>query len=65
MRIKDCFIFANGNVACTDENGEQMPDCQGFILEIAGKLKENCDKNTHFHLNRKDADFSWWFEKHG
>lgn len=67
-KVKDVFIFTNGNVMVMDENGEQMSEYQGFILDVASKLAEACDKDTNFEISewkdwRETLDFSWWFEK--
>lgn len=67
-KIKDCIIFSNGMVSSFDEKGEQVSDCQGFILEIAEKLKECCDENTRWKLGEfgrwtHDANLSWYWEK--
>lgn len=66
MGIDTVIIFTNGNVMVCDENGEQMCDYQGFILDIAGKLKTDCDKDTKWKMGSyrdgvMEANFSWWF----
>lgn len=68
-KVKDVFIFTNGNTMVMDVNGEQMPDYQGFILDIAPRLIEVCDKDTNFEFAKwkgwsETANFSWWFEKY-
>ena len=67
-KVKDCIIFTNGIVLSFDENGEQIPDCQGFILDIAEKLKSFCDENTKWKFGEfgkwaYDANLSWYWEK--
>ncbi len=67
-RIKKCVIWTNGMVLSFDENGNQIPDCQGFILEISEKLRINCDEDTKFSFGKwdefiEDVDFSWYWLK--
>ena len=67
-KVKDCTIFANGMVMSFDENGEQVSECQGFILDIAEKLKNCCDENTKWKLGDYgrwlfEANLSWYWEK--
>ena len=67
--INEVWIWNNGMVMAFDEKGQQVTECQGFILEVADKLKAACDANTTFQYARKDppkhieCDFSWWFER--
>ncbi len=64
VKIKECILFTNGMVGSFDNNDEQIPGCQGFILDIADKLKENCDENTKWQLGVQDANLEWyWKEK--
>ncbi len=60
-KVKDCIIFTNGMVASLDENGEQIADCQGFILDIAEKLKNCCDENTIWQFG--EWNLKWYWEK--
>lgn len=67
-KIKECTIWTNGMVSSFDEKGEQMPEYQGFILDIADKLKNGCDENTKWSLGKwqewiYEANFSWYWEK--
>ncbi len=67
-KVKDCIIYSNGMVGSFDEKGEQIPECQGFILDIAEKLKSCCNENTRWKLGEfgrwlHDANFSWYWEK--
>lgn len=69
MKAKHVHIYTNGNVAVFDENGMQMPDYQGFILEAVPKLVEICDQNTIFIVAnwrtgwKEPLDVAWWFEE--
>ena len=69
MEIKEVIIFTNGNVLCYDNEGKQMPMFQGFIFDVAEKLKENCDKDTKFMFMRYatgeilECKFDWWFKE--
>lgn len=69
VKLKDVFFFRDGNVFAGDYQGEQVRECQGFILDIAEKLIEHSDENTKFHYcgtrgsNGIQCDFSWWFKK--
>jgi hypothetical protein len=71
VKVKDCWIFSNGNVMAFDASGEQITEVQGFILDIGEKLKLFCDADTEWYLadisTRRliHADFSWWWEKYG
>lgn len=67
-KIKDCTIWTNGMVSSFDEKGEQIPEYQGFILDIAEKLKIGCDENTKWSLGKweellLDANFNWYWKK--
>ena len=67
-KIKECIIWTNGMVSNFDEKGEQIPEYQGFILDIADKLKDNCDENTKWNFGKwqewaYDANFKWYWEK--
>ena len=68
-KVKYVYIFTNGNTIVWNENGETMPEYEGFILDVAPKLIKVCDKDTNFMIaNRegwqKSLNFSWWFEKY-
>lgn len=64
VKIKECIIATNGMVISFDEKGEQVPECQGFILDIAEKLKDNCDENTKWSFGLLKANMNWyWKEK--
>jgi len=67
-KVKDCIVFTNGMVSSFDSKGEQISECQGFILDIADKLKECCDENTTWKFGNweggiLDAKFSWYWKK--
>ena len=66
--IKHCTIWTNGIVMSFDENGEQVPEYQGFILDIAEKLKTGCDENTKWAFGKydewiQDANLNWYWTK--
>lgn len=66
-KVKHVIIYTNGNTMVFDEKGEQMGDFQGFILDIAPKLLEVCDKDTAFSFSKwgeweEKANFGWRFE---
>lgn len=42
--LTHCYVFANGMVMAFDQNGEQMPDYQGRLEEVEGKIKEDYPK---------------------
>ena len=68
MQIVQCTIFTNGMVMAFDDKGEQITECQGFILDVAEKLSAYCDKDTKWEFckwmgSRMEADFSWWWER--
>lgn len=65
-KVVRCCIHTNGMVTAIDSEGNQVTECQGFILVVASELKIRCDENTEWGFAkwnswRKDADFSWWF----
>lgn len=67
-KIKECILATNGMVGSFDDNDEQIPECQGFILDIADKLKDNCDENTKWTFGGPgkgmlDANMNWYWEK--
>lgn len=49
-------------VASFDDKGVQIPECQGFILDIAEKLKNCCDEDTNWQLGVQDANLDWYFK---
>ena len=68
MKIKYVHFCSNGMVIVFDYNGEQIGELQGFIFDVASKLKKHCDKDTQFYYVKGgehiiDCDFKWWFEK--
>ncbi len=66
--VKSCTIWTNGIVMSFDEKGEQIPEYQGFILDISEKLKTGCDENTKWTFGKwgewlQDIDVKWYWEK--
>lgn len=66
-KVVECNIHTNGMVSAFDSVGNQVTECQGFILVVASELKIRCDENTEWNFAkwdswRKGADFSWWFQ---
>ena len=66
--VKKCTILTNGMVMSFDENDEQIPECQGFILDFAEKLKIGCDENTKWSYGKygdwmEAADLSWFWKQ--
>jgi hypothetical protein len=66
--VKSCTIWTNGIVMSFDEKGEQIPGYQGFILDIAEKLKIGCDENTKWTFGNwsewlHDANLNWYWTK--
>lgn len=67
-KIDAVWICDNGNVLVFDDKGEQVPEYQGFLFDIADRLKEVCDRDTEFKFCRwqewqKKCNFAWWFIK--
>lgn len=67
--VKSCTIWTNGIVMSFDEKGEQIPEYQGFILDIAEKLKVGCDENTKWSFGKwdewlEDINMNWYWTKH-
>lgn len=68
VKIKDCILATNGMVMSFDENNEQISEYEGFILDIADKLKEGCDENTKWIFGGPgkgtlDCNMSWYWKK--
>lgn len=70
MKLIDVYIHTNGEVIAFDKEGNQVPECQGFILEdeVVKNLRKYADENTHFFFaewqkQRMECDLSWWFNK--
>lgn len=66
-KAKQVILFTNGMIAAFDEKGEQIPEYQGFIFEVAEKLKTVCDKDTKFSIGASgigeiEMEVAWWFE---
>ena len=67
MKIKSVHMFTNGSVMAFDKKDKQVPECQGFIFEIANNLKKYCDKDTKFFYGEWkktsiECNFSWYFK---
>lgn len=63
-KIALCYITDNGMVICFDNDAHKVPECQGFILEVASDLKFRCDENTQWFLGQCkeiNADLGWWW----
>ena len=65
--VTNCIIFTNGMVMAFDENGNQVAECQGFILNVAEKLKSHCNENTKWEFAEwkkwsMPANFNWWWK---
>jgi len=71
--LMDVCFFTNGMIMSFDDEGRQMPECQGFILDgmTIAEILIRSTKETHFYFvdwKRKSVktypcDFKWWFEK--
>ena len=70
MKVVHATIFTNGMVMAFNDKGEQMSDCQGFILDehVRKNLVESCDKDTKFDFGDwtnktgMSANFGWWWK---
>ena len=70
-RARRVYMFQNGMVMVFDKEGEQIPECQGFILDegIVERLRYECGKDTVFRYGDWPkgqgiaCNFKWWFEK--
>jgi hypothetical protein len=67
MLIKSVMLFANGNVACFDENGQQVPKWQKSLLcdllrdmQVAGVIDENTQIEMRGHPIVLARDFIAW-----
>ena len=66
--IKNCIIFTNGVVMAFDEDGNQIPEYQGFILDVAEELKSHCNENTKWEFAEwgkwsMPINLSWWWKE--
>lgn len=64
--IKHVVFMPNGMVAAFDEKGEQVPEGQGFILEVGERLQNLCNNDTRFGFavpgfGEVKMDVEWWF----
>lgn len=49
MKIKDVYLFDNGNLAVFDISGQQMPELQGqYSIDTHKRILLLSDSNTHF-----------------
>lgn len=67
-KIKEVLICTNGIVMVLDENGNQVPEYQGFILEKGSKLLEVCNPKTRWYFVswgnwKEEVSFNWHFEE--
>ena len=62
MKVRHVWIFANGMVAVTDENGQQIPHLQGPIFEVMETIGKVADAETTFHVPPL-LNVAWYFEK--
>jgi len=49
MKVKCVFLFPNGNVAVTDENGQQIPELQGLYKDVKDRVLAAADEDTEFN----------------
>ncbi len=69
--IKSVTIWQNSNVMAFNEHGQQVPECQGSILNerVRRNLKKYCDVHTEFRFGDWntgrviEASFRHIFEK--
>jgi len=66
-KVDKCYICSNGMVIALDAAGKHVPECQGFILEVASELKIRCDEKTQWHFGKtaswlQKANFGWWLK---
>lgn len=72
MKAKEVYFFTNGTTMVFDSRGEQIPECQGCLLDvdIISKINEHCDKDTVFYFvdcsdwndkTKSRIKLRWWF----
>ena len=49
MKVKAVFVFPNGNVAVTDEDGQQIAELQGMYNDVREKILAAADEGTEFN----------------
>lgn len=49
MKVKAVFVFPNGNVAVTDEDGQQIAELQGMYNDVREKILAAADGETEFN----------------
>lgn len=65
-KVKRVIFMINGMVAAFDEDGQQIPECKGFVLEVGDILGKMCDKETKFSwavpgIGEVRINVEWWF----
>jgi hypothetical protein len=50
MRIAGVYVFTNGVTMVFGEDGEQMPQFQGTLLEKKSAILNVSDESTEFHF---------------
>ena len=71
MKVEKAIIFTNGMIMAFDEQGEQIPKCQGCILDIkvVKNLNKYCDEDTIFSFAKwkeriyANLNLKYWFKK--
>jgi hypothetical protein len=74
VKVSEVVIWQNGNVMAFNENGRQVGECQGCILDpkLIHRLNGYCDEETKFSMavcengrtmKRYEMDLNWWFKK--
>ena len=48
MKIREVFVFVNGNVAAIGDDGQQIPELQGRFSDVVARLLPLCDDQTLF-----------------
>lgn len=49
MSVKAVFVFPNGNVAVTDQDGQQIAELQGQFEDVKLKILAAADDGTEFN----------------
>ncbi len=65
MNVKTVYLFANGNVAVFDQNGQQIPKLQGSIFKVMNKIANEADETTEFWMIQRGSivrmQVAWYF----
>ena len=64
-RIKNAYLFQNGNLAVFGFDGQQIPELQGIFFDVDWvKIVKHSDSQTKFLMGTIEMSLIWYFEKY-